>query len=145
MTTFFDMLTIAKSFGAFFLLPMSLNARDFVYKMASVRWGKDNWYQNCINKQLVIATASQVYIYYNSKDLANPNMCILKTNFSLEKPSPVLPCDHCASGPGRCHQPFSKWKVHSDASKACLLFHWFCLPLPVFPGVKWSKDARLLW
>ena len=41
----------------------------------------------------------KVYTFYDSEDLINPNVCILMNSSGMQ--SPVLPCNHCTSGPGR--------------------------------------------
>ena len=42
---------------------------------------------------------SKVYTYYDSEDLMNPNTCFMMNANGIQ--SPVLACDHCATGPGR--------------------------------------------
>ena len=41
----------------------------------------------------------KVYTYYNSEDLMNPSTCFMMNSNGFQ--SPVLTCDHCATGPGR--------------------------------------------
>ena len=42
----------------------------------------------------------QVYTFYDREDPINPNTCILMNSSGMQMP--VLACNHCSSGPGRC-------------------------------------------
>jgi len=42
----------------------------------------------------------KVYTYYDSEDPMNPNTCFMMNANGIQ--SPVLACDYCATGPGRC-------------------------------------------
>jgi len=50
----------------------------------------------CISNDLC-----SIYSFYNNYDQYNPNLCVLLTNEGPQMP--IVECDNCATGPGRCY------------------------------------------
>ena len=57
------------------------------------------WLLNYLCLVTFLTPSFKVYTYYDSEDLMNPSTCFMMNDNGIQ--SPVLACDHYATGPGR--------------------------------------------